>query len=316
MHELRQVTEAMLRVKGFIAAPFTPLAPSGTIQLDRIADYAQHLEEHRVSNVFVGGTSSEFSSFTVSERKEINAEWIKQGRAYLSGHVIVHVGASALGDVQELARNAAQNGAHAIACVAPFYQVPRTVEVMVDYFKAVAEAVPETPLFYYHIPMFTHCPVDLTAFLRAASTEIPTMVGLKYTDSNMKILKALHDELGQRFQLLNGFDQHYFDAVQMGLETAVHACFSFAPGPFHRMREAVARGDSETAAKEQTRVLAMTDMAGRNAENGIIAGLKDMAAAAGLDLGPSRMPLRSGGEKRQKALTEELRAMDFFEWRY
>lgn len=113
----------MFRVKGLIAPPFTPLSSTGALQLDRIAEYARQLEEHGVSNVFVGGTSSEFSSFTLSERKAIHAEWIKQGKTHLSGHVIVHVGASALADVQELARHAVQNGAHAISCVAPYYQV-------------------------------------------------------------------------------------------------------------------------------------------------------------------------------------------------
>lgn len=195
-------------------------------------------------------------------------------------------------------------------------QVPQTVEVMVDYFKAVAETVPGTPLFYYHIPMFTHCPVDLTSFLRAASTEIASMVGLKYTDANMKVLKALHEELGQRFQLLNGFDKHYFDALQMGLNTAVHASFSFAPGPFLRMREAIKRGELETASKEQSRVLALFELIERNTKNGMIASLKDVSVAAGLDVGPSRMPLRSCGESQQKTLTEALKTMGFFDWRY
>lgn len=124
MRVLRHIG-AMLRIQGFIAPTFTPLTAEGDLQLDRVAAYARHLEEHRVPNIFVGGTSSEFSSFPIKERKQINAEWIRQGRAHLSGHVIVHVGATALADVQELARHAVQEGAHAIACTAPFYEVRR-----------------------------------------------------------------------------------------------------------------------------------------------------------------------------------------------
>ena len=185
-----------------------------------------------------------------------------------------------------------------------------------DFLKAVAEVAPTTPLFYYHIPVHTYCPVDLTAFLRTASTEIPTMVGLKYTDKNMQVLQALRNELGDRFQFLNGFDQHYFDAVQMGLDVAVHNCFNFAPGPFHRMREAVARGDTAAAAKEQERVLSIVNLAQKYEDNGTIGIMKDIASAAGLDMGPSRLPLRSGGEQRQNVLAEELKAIGFFDWRY
>lgn len=187
---------------------------------------------------------------------------------------------------------------------------------MVDFFKALAEVVPNTPLFYYHIPMLTHCPVDLTSFLRAASSEIASLVGLKYTDNNMDVLKSLHNELGERFQLLNGLDEHYFDAVQLGLEAAVHASFNFAPGPFHRMRTAVAAGDLKTAQREQQRVMSLIQLIHQNASHGFTASLKDMSAAAGLGVGPSRLPLRSCGEAQIKILADELQALGFFQWQY
>lgn len=44
----------------------------------------------------------------------------------------------------------------AILCLPELYFKPRTSEQLIEYLEIVGQAAPNTPLLYYHIPMFTN----------------------------------------------------------------------------------------------------------------------------------------------------------------
>lgn len=53
------------------------------------------------------------------------------------------------------------------------------------YLQKVGEAAPNTPMFYYHIPIMTGVKFSMEDLLQAAATDIPTLRGLKFTDENL-----------------------------------------------------------------------------------------------------------------------------------
>src|SRR5438128_1494434 len=135
-----------LKLTGLVAAPFTPLRPDGGLNPEAVAAYAQLLHEAGVRGVFVGGTTGECHSLTVSERCALTEQWVRAAGDRMP--VIVHVGHHSLPDAQALAAHAARTGATAIASLAPSYFKPQTVEDLLDFCAAVAAAAPGLPFYF------------------------------------------------------------------------------------------------------------------------------------------------------------------------
>lgn len=57
------------RLKGMIAATFTPMHEDGSLHLEMIERYADYIAAIGISGVFVCGTTGESLSLTVNERK-------------------------------------------------------------------------------------------------------------------------------------------------------------------------------------------------------------------------------------------------------
>ena len=61
------MTALQLRTHGLIAAPFTPMHGDGSINTDRIKDYASWLIQESVKGAFICGTTGEGPSLTIEE---------------------------------------------------------------------------------------------------------------------------------------------------------------------------------------------------------------------------------------------------------
>ena len=65
----------MEKINGFISAPFTPMQNDGSVNLDKIPDYADYYIRNGVNGAFICGTSGE--GFYSPQRKE--RKWLKNG---------------------------------------------------------------------------------------------------------------------------------------------------------------------------------------------------------------------------------------------
>ena len=101
------------KLEGMVAATFTPLDENGDVNLSVIDKYADWIASTPIKGVFVCGTTGEFSSLTIDERKLILEKWLVSARKRFK--VIAHVGSNCQRSAMELARHAAQVGADAIA---------------------------------------------------------------------------------------------------------------------------------------------------------------------------------------------------------
>ena len=59
------------RLKGLIAASFTPMDANGNVNLSAIDKYADLLADSKMTGAFVCGTTGESLSLTTDERKSI-----------------------------------------------------------------------------------------------------------------------------------------------------------------------------------------------------------------------------------------------------
>lgn len=117
-------------IKNLIAATYTPLLEDGSLNLNKIDAYSSFLQKNKVAGVFVNGSTGDFASLTVEERKLIIEEWGNQKTDNF--FVINHVGHTSIEVAKELTRHCADK-VDAIATLAPYYFNVTNLQSLVDY---------------------------------------------------------------------------------------------------------------------------------------------------------------------------------------
>jgi N-acetylneuraminate lyase len=296
------------RLEGLIPAVFTPMDSSGAVLHDRIGPYAEYLIERGVSGLFVCGSTGEGVSLTLDERRAVTERWIDAAGARLP--VIVHVGALCLEDSRALARHAAASGARAIATIPPVVFRPRHVDDLVAACAHVAEAAPETPFFYYHIPAQTGVSFDVADFFEAARDRIPNLAGAKFTHENLMDFGRCLSMEGGRYTMLFGRDEILLSALALGARGAVGTTYNFAAPLFLQTIETFDSGDLARARELQQRAFEMVAVLRRY---GGLRACKTVMKLIGVDLGPTRLPIVALDDDETKALRRALDEIGFFD---
>ena len=296
-----------MRLKGLIAAPFTPFRKNGGLDLPVIEKLAASLVANKVSGAFVCGTTGEGVSMTTSERMRVAERWQTCAGAKLS--VIVHVGHTSLGDSRALAAHAQKIGASAIGCMAPYCFKPSKAEDLAAFCAEVAAAAPDLPFYYYHIPCVTGVTIPAFDFLRAAADKIPNLAGIKFTHENLMDFAACVRWEGGRFDALYGRDEMLLAGLAVGAQGAIGSTYNYAAPVYRRIMAAFARGDMAAAQAEQARANAMIAVLIRY--GGMPPAGKAFMKAIGLDCGAARLPLRSLTDEQAESLRAEAEAVGF-----
>jgi N-acetylneuraminate lyase len=295
---------------GLVVPPHTPFDANGALNLAIVEQQAAHCLKHRINAVFVAGSTGESSSLTVQERVALTERWVQVTKG-TTLRVVVHVGANCLDDARALAAHAQAQGVAAIAALSPSYFKPASVEALVRCAARVAEVAPETPFYFYDIPALTGVNLSMPQFLALAHDRIPTLAGLKFTNTDLAAYQFCLRANGGIWDLPWGVDQHFLGAVAMGAKGAVGSSYNYAAPVYHRMLEAFHKGDLAAAREAQfqaTRLLALMH------SYGPIAAPKFTMKCLGIDVGPVRLPHETLSAERQTQLRGDLEQLGYFEW--
>jgi 4-hydroxy-tetrahydrodipicolinate synthase len=126
-----------------------------------------------VDGVVVLGTTGEYPSFSIAERKKI-AETALKHRGSLS--MIVQAGTTNFPDTIDLITHAAANGADGVLVIPPFYYKKPSVEGLAKYYSLIFEAA-KIPVYLYHIPGTSAVPI--TNELLHNLEHYPNLAGIK-----------------------------------------------------------------------------------------------------------------------------------------
>jgi 4-hydroxy-tetrahydrodipicolinate synthase len=121
----------------FVAAALTALDSRRRFDDAMAKDYLSYLAAGGLDGVLVLGTTGEFASFSVKERKQILESYIKH-RGKLS--VMAQVGAPNLPETLELLAHAADAGAGSALVLPPFYYKNVSTEGVLRYYEPVLDA--------------------------------------------------------------------------------------------------------------------------------------------------------------------------------
>ena len=299
----------MSRLTGLIAAPFTPMHPDGSLNLELIPQYAAFLARNGVTGVYICGSTGESPSLTQQEKKSLMESWAVYSPSNLQ--VLANIGDTTIGHAAELMRYAHRLGLAGVGAVGPYYFKPASVELLVDYCAKIAAVEPEMPFYYYHIPELTGVHFPMHEFLEMAAVQIPNLAGMKFSHNNLMEFNQCVRAADGVFDLYWGRDEVLLSALVLGGIGGVGSTYNYAAPLYHQIIAAFEDGDMKSARSLQEKAIDMVSLLGKY--GGLGTG-KAFMKLVGIDCGNFRTPVRNVGNRELDQLHADLDKIGFWEF--
>jgi len=278
----------------FYVAALTALNERGNPDDAMVKDYLAYLAANGVDGALVLGTTGEFSSFSVKERKQITESYARhRGRLAF----MVQVGAPNLSDTLELLAHATAAGAESALVAPPFYFKNVSTEGLARFFVPVLEAA-RIPILLYNIPQLTGVPISADLLRRLSSS--PNLFGIKDSFSKVDAMTATIREF-PHLHILTGVPGNISANLKSGGAGAITGNGSAFPREtaaiFKAFREGGDVAAAQAALDARARVIAGYDG---------IAAQKFVLTRSGLHEMHCRPPLADLSPEQKKALLEKF----------
>lgn len=194
----------------------------------------EKLLEFQVKNgadaIIVCGTTGESSTMTDSERKET----IKFAIDTIDGRipVIAGTGSNCTASAIELSKFAANVGADGILVVTPYYN-KATQNGLVEHYKAIASAVPNTPIIMYSVPSRTG--VNILPKTCLELSKIQNIVAIKEASGNLSQVAEIAALCGDNLNIYSGNDDQVLPVLSLGGLGVISVFSNIAPQKFADM---------------------------------------------------------------------------------
>lgn len=293
-------------MRGCATALVTPFKSNGAVDVERMRSLVARQIEGGVRLLVPCGTTGESVTMTGAEREEVIRATIEVAKD--RARVIAGTGSNNTAAAIEQSRRARELGADAVLVVAPYYNKP-TQEGLYQHFRAVAEAVPDTPVMLYNVPGRTASNIEAATTLRLAR-EVENVVAVKEASGNLAQIMEILRARPEGFLVFSGDDAMTFALVALGAEGLVSVASNEAPRLMSRMVDAALAGRFDEARSEHFRLLPLMDANFIESSPGPVkAALKMM----GLLEETLRLPLVPVTEKSRERVREVLSELGLLE---
>ncbi len=157
----------------FYIAACTPCDKSLKFDDGVYKDMMAYFKDQGADGVVVLGTTGEYPSFSVAERKKVAETALKHRNGLL---ILVSPGTSNFPETIELSQHAAANGADGLLVIPPFYYKKPPTEGLTKYYSLLFDQV-KIPINLYHIPGTSGVPITLE--LLHSLEKYPNLAGIK-----------------------------------------------------------------------------------------------------------------------------------------
>jgi 4-hydroxy-tetrahydrodipicolinate synthase len=281
-----------------LTAMVTPFADDGALDLDSAAALAVHLvDEQGHDGLVLSGTTGESPTTTDAEKSallRVVLDAVGDRAAVLTG-----VGTFSTAHTLELARQAADGGAHGLLVVTPYYSRPPQAGVLA-HFRAVADAT-DVPVMLYDHPGRAALPLARDTLLRLA--EHPRVVAVKDATGDPVATSAVVAATDLAYY--SGDDPMTLPLLAVGAVGVVGTSTHFSGPGTKAMVEAYLAGDVAGALALHRRLLPI--YTGVFATQGVIL-VKAGLALRGRPVGGVRAPLVEATAEETAALGRALEA--------
>lgn len=234
-------------LRGVLTAIITPFDADGAIDFDYVRRHLRFQREAGINGVVVSGTNGEGLSLSVAERKSLTEAVVSSADGLL---IVASTGCASLPETIELSLFAQAAGADAILVVPPFFYRHVTLEGLLNYFRALLEAV-RIPVLLYNIPSYSG--IEISNDLLRGLAEYPHLIGVKDTSGDSAVT-ARFVEAFPDLKVFNGSDVWINETTRAGAAGAISGLGNAFPRLIvQTFEEAVGHGGR---AQERVRELA------------------------------------------------------------
>lgn len=295
------------KLLGMISAPVSCLNEDQSVNVNAVADYADLLRRNGVAGVFVNGTTGEGYSLCEEERKQLAEAWIAEKTENFK--VVIHVAATDNKVAMRLAAHAQEKGADAIGAMAPIFFKSGTVDQLADYCEEIAQAAPELPFYYYHMPAMSGVNLPMIDLLKAVDGRIDNFAGIKFTYENLMDFELCRAFQGGKYDMLHGRDETWICSLALGTTGAVGSTYNFMAPLYSRMTTAFKDGNLDEARTLQRKSIEVITYL--CATSNFFSAAKAVLRRLGVDTGPVRSPLKGISEEEIATLNSALDSCGF-----
>ncbi|HYE79165.1 MAG TPA: 4-hydroxy-tetrahydrodipicolinate synthase [bacterium] len=275
----------MLALGRLITALVSPFTDDGTaLDTGRLERLVLHVLDGGSDGLLVGGTTGEGPTLTDEELETLIREVRRIAPATVG--VMANVGTNSTQVSIARARMAEAAGANSLLVVCPYYNKPPQ-EGLVAHYLAIAAAT-SLPVMIYNIPGRTAVNM-LPETVAQVAREAPTVVAIKEASGDLGQMEKVVGVIARGdFHLWSGDDGLLADVMALGGVGVVSVLSHIAGPELRAIMDASLAGDAGTARSRQER-LDPVAKAAFCTTNPI--PIKAMLNAAGIPVGPCRLPL-------------------------
>ena len=168
-------------IKGVVVPMITPIDADELIDEAKIREQVDYVIDGGVTGILLYGSNGEF--YVIEEDEMERGLKIVVDQA--AGRVPIYFGIGAISTKKavRLAKMAAANGAASVSILQPMFLKP-TKDELFKHFKAIADAIPETPVLLYNNPGRVGYTLSADLVEKLAH-EVSNIVGMKDTSGDI-----------------------------------------------------------------------------------------------------------------------------------
>jgi len=291
------------RLDGILLPSTTPFTNDGEINTKALEQNLAQWLRTGISGIVLMGSTGE--RVHLDEREYLNL--VEVARQYVPSDRAFIVGAgqqSIRGTLAEVKRAAAV-GADAVLVITPsFYRSAITQEVLVSYYKAVADDSP-VPVLLYSMPALTGIKIDPEAIAKLSDHQ--NIIGVKDSSNDVAEFRATVEQCPAEFAVMTGNGTVLFDMLDAGATGGILAVGCVVPdvclGIFNSFR-------TDAVDEARTLQLVLTPLAAAVTTKYGIGGLKAAMDLNGYCGGLVRAPLKSPGEEATLEIGSLLKKLE------
>src|SRR5256714_1475865 len=293
-------------MRGCATALVTPFKSDGAIDEERLRALVDRQIKGGVKLLVPCGTTGESATMTEDEDARVIAITIDVARG--RAKVIAGAGSNSTASAIEYSKRARDAGADAVLQVAPWYNKP-TQEGLYAHFRAIAEAVPDTPVMLYNVPGRTSSNIAAQTTLRLAR-DCENIVAVKEASGHLTQIMAILPQRPANLSVLSGDDAVTLPLIALGAEGIVSVASNEVPDLMSQMANLALEGKWDDARHMHFRLLPLMEVNFIESSPGPVKAALTMMGFLEENF---RLPLVPIQEKSRKRIREVLTELGVLE---
>ncbi len=289
-------------MRGCATALVTPFKAGGAFDEERMRALVERQINGGVGLLVPCGTTGESATMTEAEDKSVIGLTVEVARG--RAKVIAGAGSNSTAAAIEASQSARDLGADAVLQVAPYYNKP-TQDGLYAHFRAIAEAIPETPIMLYNVPGRTSSNIAAQTVLRLAN-DCENIVAIKEASGNLSQIMEVLRERPANFKVLSGDDAVTLPLIALGAEGIVSVASNEVPDLMSRMTELALAGNWTAARELHYRLLPLMEVNFIESSPGPVKGAMAMMGLLEENFRLPLVPITEKSRARVREVIEEL----------